>query len=148
MKIFAKVSIIILMLIFLTGCYKQVDFVGLKSASYSNTNSNGNILLYVEVDNPNFYPIKIVESDLDIYINNNHLGKIKGTHKIKISSKGTSIVEIPIKINVADVIFNVGNIFDLVKNEDTELRISGSITAKALFIKKIIQIDEISNFSM
>ncbi|MBN2664677.1 MAG: LEA type 2 family protein [Bacteroidales bacterium] len=148
MKIFAKVSIIILMLTFLTGCYKQVDFVGLKSASVSNTNTNGNILLFVEVDNPNFYPIKIVESDIDVYVDNTHLGKIKGIHKIKIPSKGPSIVEIPVKVNIADIIFNVGNIFDLVKNQQTELRISGTITAKALFIKKTIQIDEVSEISL
>jgi len=94
MRTLAKVSIIILMLTFLNGCYKQVDFVGLKSASFSSTNPNGNILLFVEVNNPNFYSIKIIESDLDIYIDGSHLGKIQGTHEIKIHSKEETIVEI------------------------------------------------------
>lgn len=148
MKTFAKVSIIILMLTFLSSCYKDVDFIGLKSASFSNSNNNGNILLFVEVDNPNFYAIKIVESDLDIYLDDNHLGEIQGTHKVKIPSNATSVVEIQVQVNITDVIFNVGNIFDLIKNEDTELKIKGTITAKAFFVKKTVNIDETTDLSL
>jgi len=146
MKVSAKISIIILFVTILTGCYKNIEFVGLESFDVSPTSQN--IKLYVKVNNPNFYSIKIVETDLDIYLNDKHLGEIQGEHKIKIPANKDYVAELPIKVNLADLLFNAGNFKDLLKDEETIVKVQGTITGKVFFFKKTININEETNISL
>ncbi len=147
-RFFAKISIIFLLLVLFSSCYKDITYTNLETAKFSSKNEYGNIILYIKLNNPNFYSVQIVESDLNLYLNDTHLGEIKGDYEIKIPSKTETIIELPLKIKLTDLIFNVGNVINLIKNKDTKISVNGSITGKAFFFKNEVDINEETNISL
>ena len=142
MKSFAKISIIVLMITFLNSCYKQVEFVELKSADFSTSNSKGEIMLHIKISNPNFYAIKLKESDLDIYLNDTHIGKIDDKLSINIPANSDEIIDIPLTIGIADILFNFGNLKDFATNKEVTVKVKGTVTGKALFFTKTMEINK------
>ena len=148
MKTFAKVSILIIFLVFSSSCYKDVEFVELQTASVNIENNVGIITLVLKVNNPNFYTIQIIESDVDIYMNGTHLGLINNEQNIKLNSNSESIIELPIEINILDLVFNVPNIWNLFKAGEITFKFKGNITGKTFFGQKEFEILEEKTISL
>ncbi len=142
MKSFAKVTILFLFLISLTACYKDVEYVDFNGANVEVEDNVGVITLFVKLKNPNFYTIKIVQSDIDIYLNDKHLGIITTEHNVVLPKKSETIVELPIEINILDLVFNVPNIVKIFKSQELKLGFEGTITGKVLFGQKQFFISE------
>ncbi len=130
------------MITFLSSCYKDVEFVELKSADFSTSNTKGEIMLHIKVNNPNFYAIKLKESDLDIYINDTHIGKIEEKLSINIPAKSDKTIDIPLTISITDILFNFGNFKDFATNQEVTVKVKGTVTGKVLFFTKTIKIDK------
>ena len=65
-------------LISLLSCnaYKEVEMLGVQNYDLDNiTNENVDLAITVKINNPNTYNIKIKKSTLDLYIENNKVGK-------------------------------------------------------------------------
>ena len=148
MKILAKISILIVFILFTSGCYQDVEFVKLETARVKVENNVGVITLVMKVNNPNFYTIQIVESDVDIYMNGSHLGLINSKQNIKLQSKSESIIELPIEVNILDIIFNVPNIWNLFKAEEVVFKLEGTIKGKTFFGQKEFNISEEKTISL
>jgi LEA14-like dessication related protein len=148
MKSFAKVGILFVFLALTSGCYKSIEFVKLESASVNIENNVGVINLTIKLNNPNFFPINISESDLDIYMDGTHLGLINSDLNVKLAANSESVVEIPIEVNILDLIFNVPNIWSLFKAEEVTFRFKGTITGKTIIGQKEFEIDEEETISL
>lgn len=148
MKSIAKISILFVFLALTSGCYKSIEYVELESASVEVENNVGVINLIVKLNNPNFYPINISESDLDIYMNGTHLGLINTKLNIKLASNSESVAEIPIEVNILDLIFNVPNIWSLFKAKEVTFKFKGTITGKTIIGQKEFEIDEEETISL
>ena len=148
MKTLAKVSILIVFLALSSGCYKDVEFVEFESAKVNVENNVGIITLIVKLNNPNFYVIRIVESDVDIYMNGTHLGLISSKQDINLPSNSELIIELPIEVNILDLIFNVPNIWNLFKNDEVKFKFDGTITGKTFFGQKEFEISEEKSISL
>lgn len=149
MKNFAKLSIIIIFLAFsLSGCYKDVEFVELETASVKGENNVGVITLFVKINNPNFYKIQIVESDIDIYMNGSHLGLITSDQNIELPANKETTVELPIEVNILDLVLNVPNIWKLFKANEATFKLEGTIVGKVLVGKKEFEISEEETVSL
>ncbi|MBN2892136.1 MAG: LEA type 2 family protein [Bacteroidales bacterium] len=148
MKLATKIGILFLFLILSSGCYKDVEFVELESANIKVEDNVGVINLFVKISNPNFYSIQIVESDVDIYLNGTHLGLVSNKQDIKLPANSETVIELPIEVNILDLILNVPNIWNLFKSNDVTYKIEGTIVGKVLFGQKEFQISEEKNISI
>jgi LEA14-like dessication related protein len=143
MKPFAKINIFILLTLLTFSCYKPVEFIEVQKIGFNFKNNQGAINIFLKIYNPNFYKIKIIKSDLDIYLNKRHLGKLDNIENISIAGQDTSLAEINLELKMADILLNADNFYQIIKNPaGSTVKILGTITGKTIFGKKTIHIDE------
>jgi len=139
MKRFAKLNILLLILTFFASCYKPIEFINVEEAKINVGKGANEFVLHMNLYNPNFYTVKIVHSDLKVSVNNTNIGDITSDDVFELKGKDTTLTDFKMNLNVMDILGGIGNIF---KSQDSEIRIKGYITAKTLFGKKIIEIDQ------
>lgn len=139
MKSLAKLNILILILIFFTSCYKPVEFVNVEKTDFNFGKGNNELILHFNLYNPNFYNLKIIHSDLKVSVNGTKVGDVTSDEVFELKSKDTTLTDFKMDLNLMDIIGGLGQI---IKSDNTELRVTGYITAKTLFGKKIIKIDQ------
>ncbi len=100
--------------------------------------------LQVTVDanifNENGFAIKVKPSTLDLYIEDQYMGKVHLDKKIKMKRKSETRVSAPMTLTLAD-----GAMFKVLRfaNKDKlKIRLSGKVKAGALLISKKFDVDE------
>lgn len=139
MKTLAKLNILVLILIFFTSCYKTVEFVNVEKTDFNFGKGNNELILHFKLYNPNFYNLKIIHSDLKVFLNGTHIGDITSDEVFELKSKDTTLTNFNMDVNFVDIIGGLGQI---IKSNNSEIRVKGYITAKTLLGKKIIEIDQ------
>lgn len=146
MKNFAKIAIFILISTLTFSCYKPLEFSGIDSTNIKLGDNQNPLTITVKVKNPNFFKIKIVQADLNVYLNDKFFTEIKDDFDITISPNSDSEIEIPINLNIGNLISNAGNLMNLFSTQNqTTYRIKGTIVGKTFFGKKKIRIDQQEN---
>ncbi len=130
-------------MVILTSCYKPVEFVEIKKADLSvGNNANNELMMTMKIYNPNFYKLKITNSDIDVYINDTKIGEINNHETYTLAARDTSLIEMGMDINLVNIISGLGN---LLGRDDKNLKIDGYVTAKTLFGSKNIRIEQSKN---
>ncbi len=143
MKNFAKIAIFILISTITFSCYKPLEFSNFESANMDFNNSHGQIILKVKVKNPNFYKIKIIKTNLEVFINDDSLGEINDDLNVSIAANSSASIEIPMNINLTDIISNTGNFLTFFsKSYSTKIKVEGTVIGKTFFGKKKIKINQ------
>ncbi|MEA3450734.1 MAG: LEA type 2 family protein [Bacteroidota bacterium] len=148
MKNIAKIIIFLLITTITFSCYKQVEFTEFESADFDMKKNKGKIILYIKMNNPNFYKVKIVETDLRIYLNDKYLGDVKDINQIILPVRNETIVEIPLQITLMNIFFNAGNISDFfLDSKDLKIKIEGDVVGKTIFGRKKMEVNHEKNIS-
>jgi len=143
MKNIAKIIIFLLLTTITFSCYKQIEFTEFESVDVDLKKNDGEIILYVKINNPNFYKVKIIEADLKVYMNDKFLGDVNDIDEIVLPARNETIVEIPLKINIMNILFNAGNISNFFSDsENVDISIKGDVIGKTIFGKKEMEIDQ------
>jgi LEA14-like dessication related protein len=93
-----------------------------------------------KVYNPNGYAIKVKPSTLDIYVNDEYIGKVHLDEKVKMKAKQETLLEAPLTATLAD-----GAMFRLMRlagAENVTVRMSGKVKAAVWFISKKVDVNE------
>ena len=95
----------------------------------------------LQVQNTNFYAIKLKQSDLTISIDDKELGNLTLAEKIVFKRKSEANYPLKLKVKLAD-----GAMFMLLRNafkKEVTLKINGTVKGSGLGIPKTIQVDEV-----
>lgn len=95
----------------------------------------------VEVDNPNAYAIKIKPSTVDLFLDDEFLGKLVLTQTIKIIKKKEATYMVPLQIELVDGYLL--KFFKYTLKEKVSIRIKGKVKGSIFGISKKIAIDEV-----
>jgi LEA14-like dessication related protein len=95
----------------------------------------------VKVENPNAYAIKIKPSTVDLFIDEDLVGKLVLTQTIKINKKKEDTYMVPLQIELADG--SLLKFFKYTFKDKVTLRIKGKIKGSIWGISKKITIDEV-----
>lgn len=98
-----------------------------------------------KVYNENGYAVKIKPSTLDLYIEDEYIGKIRLDKKIKMKAKQETTIEAPMTATLAK-----GAMFramGLVNRKNLEVRLTGKVKAGVWFISKKFDVNETRNLS-
>lgn len=93
-----------------------------------------------KVYNPNGYAIKVKPSTLDVYVNDEYLGKVHLDQKLKMKAKQETLLEAPLTATLTD-----GAMFKLMRlagSENITVRMSGKVKAAVWFISKKVDVNE------
>lgn len=141
-----KQLILLVSLVFvLTSCvtYKDVEFVSFDTISIENLSFTGvDVGVTVTIKNPNNYKIKIVDSDIDLFIGDNNLGKIVVPEKLvfdrKVEKQQTFVVETGLSKISKSAIFSL---MAILNKEGVRVKAKGTFKAKAFAVGKTFLID-------
>lgn len=139
------------MLSFLTSCvYKDVVIINLENVNVKKLSADGVVAeVFLRVKNPNKYSISIVDADLNIAVNGKELGKAAISEKIKLPKNSEMTHRITIESNFeklgSGVIAALATVF---LTNTIKLGVNGTITARALFVRKKIKVDFNQNVSI
>ena len=94
----------------------------------------------VKVNNPNWFGVKLKRSTLDVYIDDQLLGKVHLEKKVKMKAKRESTLTLPLRASLED-----GAMMMILRNrtkENVNVRFKGKVKGGVWIFSKKIEIDE------
>ncbi len=95
----------------------------------------------LQVQNENFYAVKLKHSDLKISIDDKVIGDVSLAQKVVFKRKSDAVYPLILKVKLAD-----GAMFTLLRNafkKEVTLKIQGTVKGSALGVPKTIQVAEV-----
>jgi LEA14-like dessication related protein len=93
-----------------------------------------------KVYNPNWFSVKVKRSGVDVFIEDQYMGKLKLEKKVKMKAKRESTLEVPLRAELED-----GAMISMLRysaKETVNLRISGKVKGGIWFFSKKIKVDQ------
>jgi len=114
--------------------YRNIENVQLEKLGLSNSTLNAELLCF----NPNPFGLELIQSDLDIYLNDNLCGHSIQQESVKINRKQEFRVPLQLEVNMKNMLKNLAA--GLLGNE-VKIRVMGKLTVGKGIIKKTFPID-------
>lgn len=148
---FPAIAAFFAMLLMMTACvsYEEVEIVSIDDVEIVSFSTEKIVVkITATVHNPNNYKIKIVNSDLDLFLNARNMGKATIDDKIVLpkKSKDQHIFTVTSDLKKAGGL--IGGILTMGLGGGAELRVKGTIKAKAFGIGKKFPVDLKERVSM
>lgn len=145
-KLFNKFNIffILVSLVFSSCIFiKAVKIQKIEKIEVSKLSLTSAILnLYLKIDNPNIFKIRITDIDLDVMIENEHIGSIQETEDIELQANSEQVVIVKLNVSFSNVISKAFRIVKLLSRQDANIKLTGTIQTKSFIITKTIHIEE------
>jgi LEA14-like dessication related protein len=93
-----------------------------------------------KVYNPNWFSVKVKRSSVDVFIEDQYMGKLKLEKKVKMKAKRESTLEVPLRAELED-----GAMISMLRysaKETVNLKISGKVKGGIWFFSKKIKVDQ------
>lgn len=95
----------------------------------------------IKISNPNFFDIKVIDSNFDVFIKNTKVGQAKFEEEITIPANSSNYVDVSFKGTYNESDMNtisglMGSV--LFGNKEIDFKVDGFVEGKALWIKRKI----------
>ena len=94
------------------------------------------------IENPSSFRFRIVNVDLDVYINEKYMGKISNVDHVLIPSKSTELYTFPLKVEFSDILKGALSVFNMYLDRQAEVMIRGKISVRSFPVTRRINVDE------
>lgn len=94
--------------------------------------------VYLPIKNPNMVGVKVTKIVATAYINDDKTGTFTNTETFRIPAKSDKTHELKFEVDFTDIIKGGMSLFKILRDGSIDVKIEGTITAKALFTKKTI----------
>lgn len=138
----SKLIILALIAVFFSSCVKDVTFSELENIKLEKTSNSVDIVLYLRIENPNFFKIKVQEVNVDLTLNSWEVGEITITDEFELAPNSNEVYPVPIEVDFGNMLTGGAAIISLFSSDKATVKIIGELKAKAMFMKKTIPIDE------
>lgn len=120
-----------------SACQIQpLEISDIQSVQLAGTSGNvANMQGLVRVKNPNSLSFRVKATDLDIFINENKVGKARLTENIKIPANSDKTYILKVEANLVQILFN--GLLGMVSSKNSgkvKVRIKGEVKASTLLI--------------
>ena len=141
----SRLSVILILFLGFISC-SEVESLELKKVdgfAVNNLTAQGASLeLDLSVYNPNGFKIKVLDYDLDVFINNVRLGKPKLDKRLVMPRKSTTTQHVKVDVKFKNMLFGALPILgSLKKGKQAKVRLSGNVKGGAFLYRKTMQID-------
>lgn len=125
-----KTSRLLLFIILTMGaCRAPKDFVFQNVQNFSIGKADltqAKVSMDVKMFNPNNYPMKLKNADLDVFINGSHLGKVAVSHQFAVPGLDTFSMPVTLDVDMNNVLPNAIQLF---LNPEVTVKLSGEVKA-------------------
>jgi len=132
----------ILLVIF--GClsYKEVTVVEVADVEFKEMSADGiTIDIHVQIDNPNNYKISVVKTNLMLSLNGAYLGKANIRNNLVLPKNSNDVHKITVNIKGSQLKKALPTLLLSALGGEIQMRINGTITAKARMLRRKIEVD-------
>lgn len=143
-----KFLFILTAVVLLSGCatFQEPEFRGSEGVKMEKMDGQEiSLSAGVKVYNPNWYALKIKPSTVEVYLEDQLMGTIKLTKKVKMKAKQESSLSLPLLATLED-----GAMFTALryaKKDQVKVRIKGKVKGGIFFLSKKVEIDETKTVS-
>ncbi len=135
--------VVFLSLLLLNSCewYEQVDIVEIGKIKLDKLEgNNATVNMDIELENPNWYAIKVKPSFLDVYVEDEFLGKAHLLEKIKLKRKKTGLYNIKLELLGEKGV--MGKVMKYALKKELKIRLVGKVKAGVFIFSKKLEVDE------
>jgi LEA14-like dessication related protein len=143
-----KFLFILTAVVLLTGCatFQEPEFRGSEGVKMEKMDGQEiSLSAGVKVYNPNWFALKIKPSTVEVYLEDQLMGTVKLTKKVKMKAKQESSISLPLLATLED-----GAMFTALryaKKDQVKVRIKGKVKGGIFFLSKKVEIDETKTVS-
>ena len=145
MNSISKYLTITLLAFTLSSCleYKEVQVVEVIDVGVKDISVNGvAVEVEMQIKNPNNYNIKIIGSNLNLFLKENKMGTANLKNKVTLKKKSTAVYRFNLQSNFNDLALgSIPVLIGLITQNSVEVHIVGDIKAQAKGISKKVPID-------
>ena len=135
---------IILICLVLNACssFKEVEFKGVENVSFGQqVDSEIPLIFDVRINNPNQFNILLKKGVVDVFFNNQFLGKSTLSNKITIEKNKETVYPIVINTSFSNLSKAALSSLGVLLGNKLILKIDGKIVVKAFIIRKKIDVN-------
>ena len=139
-----KYPLIIVIFLLLNACssFKEVEFKGVENVSFGQQEDSQIPLIFdVRINNPNQFNILLKKGVVDVFFNNQFLGKSTLSNKITIEKNKETVYPIVINTSFSNLSKAALSSLGALLGKKLILKIDGKIIVKALIIRKKIDVN-------
>ncbi|MEN9440603.1 MAG: hypothetical protein RLZ33_679 [Bacteroidota bacterium] len=143
-----KFLFILTAVVLLTGCatFQEPEFRGSEGVKMEKMDGQEiSLSAGVKVYNPNWYALKIKPSTVEVYLEDQLMGTIKLTKKVKMKGKQETSLSLPLLSTLED-----GAMFTALRyatKDQVKVRIKGKVKGGVFFVSKKMDVDETKTIS-
>jgi LEA14-like dessication related protein len=135
----------ILPILFLASCanLENIEVGEIEDVNFSRfANRTIEFEVIMPIDNPSGFRFRITDVDLDVYINNEYMGKITNVDNILIPSRSSELYTFPLKVEFSNILKGALSMFNLYLDRQAEVEIKGRIGVRSFPVSRRITVDE------
>jgi LEA14-like dessication related protein len=113
---------------------KDLSYIGVKNFSLQKMSlSKPQVGVELQFFNPNSFGLAMKDADIDIFINNNFIGKVTTDKTFTIPARDTFLLPISLEVEMKKVIPNA---IEILTKKTIDYRLQGSVKAgKGIFVR-------------
>lgn len=146
MKNISSIVVISIIIMLFAECklYKPVETGDIEKITVDKVSLEGvNLNVFLNIENPNPYKIKIKKYYFDISLENKKIGEISSENRIVIPKKSTGAYKFPLNIKFKEMLMPaIISVIKIFSKREINVSAKGIIKAKALIFSKTIEIDK------
>jgi LEA14-like dessication related protein len=100
------------------------------------------------IDNPTAFRYRIIDVDLDVFINNEYLGNIRNVDNVLIPGRSSELYTFPLRAEFSSILGSALSMYRFYLDRNADIRVSGTITARSFPFTKKIPVNEATEVNM
>jgi LEA14-like dessication related protein len=104
--------------------------------------------VFMPIDNPSSFRFRIIDVDLDVYINNDYMGKISNVDNVLVPARSSELYSFALKVEFSNILKGALSMFNLYLDREAEFEIRGSIGVRSFPVTRRIEVNEKSNIRL
>ena len=127
---------------------QEVTLSEVENVKLERNNNSLDVVLYLKINNPNSFKIKINEIDLELTLNSWEVGEVTSNEELILKPNSEDVYPVPVNIDIDNVLTGGVALISLFSSDKATVKVLGELKAKAFFVSKIIKIDETKEISL
>lgn len=94
------------------------------------------------IENPSGFRFRIADVDLDVYINNEYIGKISNVENVSVPSRSSDLYTFPLRVEFSNILKGAISMYSFFLDREAEIVVQGKLSVRSFPFRRSILVDE------
>ena len=148
MKNKIKYFLPLIMVLFLGSCMQEITLTEVENIEIEQNSNSLDVVLYLKINNPNSFKIKVQEINVDLTLNSWEVGQVTSNEEFVLKPNSEDVYPVPVNVDFGNILTGGAALISLFSSDKASVKVFGDLKAKAFFITKTVKIDETKEISL